>query len=34
MDRLPGIHVPPLARVSPEGWVKTIKALIDAGYSN
>lgn len=34
MDRLPGIHVPPLARVSPEGRVKTIKSLIDAGYAN
>ena len=34
MDRLPGIHVPPLSRVSPEGRVKTIKALIDAGYSS
>ena len=34
MDRLPGIHVPPLSRVSPEGRVKTIKALIDAGYTN
>jgi phosphotriesterase-related protein len=34
MDRLPGIHVPPLARVSSEGRVKTIKALIDAGYAN
>ena len=33
MDRLPGIHVPPLARVSPEGRVKTIKAMIDAGYA-
>ena len=34
MDRLPGIHVPPLARVSPEGRVKTIKDLIDAGYAD
>jgi len=34
MDRLPGIHVPPLARVSPEGRIKTIKDLIDAGYAN
>ena len=34
MDRLPGIHVPPLSRVSPEGRVKTIKALIDAGYAS
>ena len=34
MDRLPGIHVPPLVRVSPEGRVRTIKALIDAGYAN
>ena len=34
MDRLPGIHVPPLVRVSAEGRVKTIKALIDAGYGN
>jgi phosphotriesterase-related protein len=34
MDRLPGIHVPPLVRVSPEGRVMTIKALIDAGYAN
>ena len=34
MDRLPGIHVPPLARVSPEGRVKTIKELIDAGYAD
>jgi phosphotriesterase-related protein len=34
MDRLPGIHVPPLTRVSPEGRVKTIKALIDAGYTD
>jgi phosphotriesterase-related protein len=34
MDRLPGIHVPPLARVSPEGRVKTIKTLIKAGYAN
>ena len=34
MDRLPGIHVPPLARVSPDGRVKTIKDLIDAGYAD
>jgi phosphotriesterase-related protein len=34
MDRLPGIHVPPLARVSPEGRIKTIKDLIDAGYAD
>ena len=34
MDRLPGIHVPPLTRVSPEGRVKTIKAMIDAGYAS
>jgi len=34
MDRLPGIHVPPLARVSPEGRVKTIKDLINAGYAD
>jgi phosphotriesterase-related protein len=34
MDRLPGIHVPPLSRVSPKGRLKTIKALIDAGYTN
>jgi phosphotriesterase-related protein len=34
MDRLPGIHVPPLTRVSPEGRVKTIKAVIDAGYTS
>lgn len=34
MDRLPGIHVPPLSRVSPEGRVKTIKDLIDAGYTS
>lgn len=34
MDRLPGIHVPPLTGVSSEGRVKTIKALIDAGYSS
>lgn len=33
MDRLPGIHVPPMASVSPEGRVKTIKALIDAGFA-
>jgi phosphotriesterase-related protein len=34
MDRLPGIHVPPMASVSPEGRIKTIKAQIDAGYAN
>jgi phosphotriesterase-related protein len=34
MDRLPGIHVPSLVRVSPEGRVRTIKALIDAGYAS
>ena len=34
MDRLPGIHVPPKASVSPEGRIKTIKALIDAGYAS
>jgi phosphotriesterase-related protein len=34
MDRLPGIQVPPLARVSAEGRVKTIKAMIDAGYAS
>ena len=34
MDRLPGIHVPPIASVSPEGRVRTIKALIDAGYAS
>jgi phosphotriesterase-related protein len=34
MDRLPGIHVPPKASVSSEGRIKTIKALIDAGYGS
>jgi phosphotriesterase-related protein len=34
MDRLPGIHVPPLVRVSPESRVNTIKALIDAGFED
>jgi phosphotriesterase-related protein len=34
MDRLPGIHVPPKASVSAEERIKTIKALIDAGYSS
>jgi phosphotriesterase-related protein len=34
MDRLPGIHVPPLVRVSAEGRIKTIKAMIDAGFAN
>ena len=34
MDRLPGIHVPPSVSVSPDGRVKTIKALIDAGYTD
>ena len=34
MDRLPGIHVPPATSVSPEGRVRTIKALIDAGYTS
>ena len=34
MDRLPGIHVPPNIGVSSEGRVKTIKALIDAGFGH
>jgi phosphotriesterase-related protein len=34
MDKLPGIYLNPSVGVSPEGRVRTIKALIDAGYAS